>query len=1005
MLGSEDLLQLPTKSFFENDRQQQTEYERQPFDYDTVRAEIEETRALKSNADFLISKYIKASERVRSDMTKAKRKQQEQERTQGISSSSRLRSSSTSRQKKHINSGITGGRYYDGGGNNDSNNQRSTKTNLLSHCSGRTGDITSVARRNTGVVMAKTKRTQQRKLNRRKKTPSSTTTKLRKKAAINSSRGSGAANPNAKSPGAADRIFVSKRSSIRPSELDDIRTYPKKEVEIIRRSRKTKPKVGPTEIYDKRSKVKEARFVHDNVARNADESRGLLRDSEALLGLSSVSQKLTILADTRDLQEQQQQRNDNIVDEDGPSPRFLRPQPTAKSFSPEVQKHQHYKPSLNPAATILNVPKATTQSSLPHQQTVPPQIIYQQVQQPAIDPEFVRVTNEKLAQAEEMVRKLNSQTALLETTNAALKSQLLSQESRVLEIERRERYELDRKQKLEQEKRIREAEAKFAMEKLKDAEKAKEDAISIVKTLESANKNLQKGCEALQDQVMEHQKRADRADTVSVKLREASYQQHLKAIGQQASEVAAKLAHDLGAIDNFDDLCEVLVTELLMEELGISNTKVDAEVVNKTSNNIENDKAKPRATFLKSELQQRGEVLAEEPAEEVESFDEVANGTNAKTDADKDVEEEYDDDDFDDEEDEDNTDKIKEATKIGKLPGNTNTSENGIFATRLHMEINKLREDLAKDVELRQTIAEERIRREGMEDRIKIMAEKEALFERAAKAEAELKQAAEREKYMEKLHLSMQQELSLQQKLEAAEVKAQFMELQIKKKEDEERALKKKLVLEGERADTFALAATRAVAQQPVVHSSVIMPPPTSEKKKSVIAEEDNSEKEDDEFKDDEEEEPRAYTILYARPDDDILYTKYGDSGEFHMDATENDEDSHYNSMLSDHSYANLTNASNYTSEDSSLLENTTEASVISGVDSLLEDSDVSNKIDESSASEIDIDALVGTGKGSYTHQYVNNCLRIESISATKKLEINKLISQVGPNLNLVGDL
>jgi hypothetical protein len=82
------------------------------------------------------------------------------------------------------------------------------------------------------------------------------------------------------------------------------------------------------------------------------------------------------------------------------------------------------------------------------------------------------------------------------------------------------------------------------------------------------------------------------------------------------------------------------------------------------------------------------------------------------------------------------------------------------------MEINKLRDDLAKDVELRQTIAEERYRREGMENRMKVMAEKEALVERAAKAEAELKQAAEREKYLEKLHLSMQQELSLQQKLE-----------------------------------------------------------------------------------------------------------------------------------------------------------------------------------------------------------------------------------------------
>ena len=66
-----------------------------------------------------------------------------------------------------------------------------------------------------------------------------------------------------------------------------------------------------------------------------------------------------------------------------------------------------------------------------------------------------------------MVRKLSTQTSLLETTNAALKSQLLSQESRVLEIERRERYELERKQKIEQEKRLKEEEAKFAKARLK----------------------------------------------------------------------------------------------------------------------------------------------------------------------------------------------------------------------------------------------------------------------------------------------------------------------------------------------------------------------------------------------------------------------------------------------------------------------------------------------------------------------------------------------------------
>ena len=278
-------------------------------------------------------------------------------------------------------------------------------------------------------------------------------------------------------------------SSIRPSELDDIRTYPKKEVEIIRRSHKTKPKSGPTEIYDKRTKSKEARFVGDQTAFNENEKRGLARDSEKLLGLSSVSQKLTILADTRESSNQEVSQ----ADRDGPSPRFLRPQPTAQSMSPDSARVQYPQQSSNsPSATMLR------QDTLPQQilqpSTLPPKIIYQQVQapQPSIDPDFVRETNEKLAKAEEMVKKLTTQTSLLETTNAALKSQLLSQESRVLEIERRERYEIDRKQQLENEKRVREEEAKVAAIRLQDAEKAKEDAISIVKTLESANKNLQK---------------------------------------------------------------------------------------------------------------------------------------------------------------------------------------------------------------------------------------------------------------------------------------------------------------------------------------------------------------------------------------------------------------------------------------------------------------------------------------------------------------------------------
>lgn len=989
MLGSEDLLQIPTRTF---NSSPQSNYQNETFDYDNIRAEIEETRALKSDADSLISKYIKASERVRSEMNKAKRKQQGQFQSVSQVNNSRQRHQQGQTRNAHINSGTTGARYYDGGGN-------TIKTRNTNRGRGAGERNKDGGRRKKGVVMAKTIRKNTTRKSRKKIV--SSTTKLRKKAAINSSRQSNKS-PNATSPGTADRIFVSKRSSIRPSELDDIRTYPKKEVQIIRRSRKTKPKVGPTEIYDQRSKVKEARFVKDNVPQNDDESRGLLRDSEKLLGLSSISQKLTILADT----------SNNY--EDGPSPRFLRPQPTAQSFSPDVlhqqqQQQQQYNSQLNPSATILQAQNSRTQQPSPSSQ---PQIIYQQVQQqahspsppqqPSIDPEFVRITNEKLAQAEEMVRKLSTQTSLLETTNAALKSQLLSQESRVLEIERRERYELERKQKIEQEKRLKEEEAKFAKARLEDAEKAKDDAISIVKTLESANKNLQKGCEALQDQVIEHQKRADRADMISVKLREASYQQQQKLIGQQASVVATRMAHDLGAVDNFDDLCEVLVTELLMEELGLKS-KNNSNVVNNDNNN-NNNEVKPSAKFVAPSQPpyKRKEHPITQPLEEVESADEIDSDANTNDAADDKMEEDYDDDDFDDEE--------EEITKSAPPPRNNDNNNaapfsNEMFTTRLHMEINKLRDDLAKDVELRQTIAEERYRREGMENRMKVMAEKEALVERAAKAEAELKQAAEREKYLEKLHLSMQQELSLQQKLETAEANAQFMERQMKKKEEEERALKERLALEGERADSFALAATRVVAQQPLVDTSAIIPPPTSpnQKQTNVVEEKktDANDNDDDiDFIDEEEEQPRAYTILYARPNDDVLYTKYGESSDYDLNATGNDDDSHYNSLLSDHSYANLTNASNYTSEESSILENTygTEMSDISGADSLLDESDTTNKIDESSASEIDIDALAS--KFNLVDQ--QDHLKVQPVSSTQKMEINNLLSRAVTRKNVV---
>ena len=184
--------------------------------------------------------------------------------------------------------------------------------------------------------------------------------------------------------------------------------------------------------------------------------------------------------------------------------------------------------------------------------------------------------------------------------------------------------------------------------------------------------------------------------------------------------------------------------------------------------------------------------------------------------------------------------------------------------------------------------------------------------------------------------------MSLQQKLQVAEAKAQFMEMQMKKQEDEELRLKEKLVLEGERADTFALAATRAAAQQPLAANGVgVPPPPSPESREQTVV--NNKENDDDVLEEtsqisETEEEPRAYTIIYARPNDDVLYTKYGDLEESGLDSTQNFEDSHYNTILSDHSYAKLTNDSALDSEESSMLEQTsgTDFSAISGADSIL---------------------------------------------------------------------
>ena len=180
-------------------------------------------------------------------------------------------------------------------------------------------------------------------------------------------------------------------------------------------------------------KSKEARFVGDQTAFNENEKRGFARDSEKLLGLSSVSQKLTILADTRESSNQEVSQ----ADRDGPSPRFLRPQPTAQSISPDSARVQYPQQSSNsPSATMLR------QDTLPQQilqpSTLPPKIIYQQVQplQPVLT---LTLSGKPTKNWQKLKRWYRSwlHKRLYWNDKYALKSQLLSQESRVPKIERR----------------------------------------------------------------------------------------------------------------------------------------------------------------------------------------------------------------------------------------------------------------------------------------------------------------------------------------------------------------------------------------------------------------------------------------------------------------------------------------------------------------------------------------------------------------------------------------
>ena len=171
--------------------------------------------------------------------------------------------------------------------------------------------------------------------------------------------------------------------------------------------------------------------------------------------------------------------------------------------------------------------------------------------------------------------------ALLETTSEALRSQLLNTESRNIELEKQQQRAREAAAQEAEAKKHRDLEIEMAKKRMEDALAAKSEASEMVETLKKANLTLQKGCEVLQDQVVSHQKRADKADMRSLQIREEQHQNRNQTYNTQRAVALSQVsAH------NFDDLCSLLVAELCYENLISPTSTTSMSLPNDENNKV-----------------------------------------------------------------------------------------------------------------------------------------------------------------------------------------------------------------------------------------------------------------------------------------------------------------------------------------------------------------------------------------------------------------------------------
>ena len=921
MLGSPDLLTLSSR------RERRAESGLLgTFDYDDIRRELDESRAIKYQTDRILSQYLKASEKA-SKMAKRPEPQSNGSARLDTSDEDERLLPKTSRSAPQ-----------------EKRRRRKGKANSTARNTTKPRPKRKMGR--SKVIMERplpTKKKEKDELARQAAQRKQQAAQLAKKRT----------NPNAGSPGTANRLFVSKKSWIRPAELDCIRTVPKPEVQIIQRSGRRRPKQAPTEVLDMRTKAYDAQFV--SVSGRDRSDRGLARrerDSERILGLSSVSQRLTIHAESDEthLQSRQASRLQ------GPSPRMLRPEPVAKSRSPVATVLPQEQQNLGAATPTLlkqSPPKSVGDALASAVAAVEPQVEtspVHPVQEIASRSKPLAMPSSTLEASEEMIRQLQAKTALLETTNEALKSQLLNTESRSIETERRERaVRAARTQEAEEQKRMA-AETEMAKQRMEDALKAKNDAFSMVETLKDANTTLQKGCEVLQEQVVAHQKRADNADMTAVQLREEQYQKNVQRQNTQRTVALSQVsAH------NFDDLCSLLVAELCYENLAPPTKGPPASSLRPEKPSFERTKPAPTARVL----HQTADVYKALPTANEDTAPvaaEVSNEENSEDDYDEDYENEF--------EDDDASKLSKEESAVANTtPADAPTAlpvvdqskfVNDAFVLRLQGELEQLRQNVNKNAEFEKQAYEERMKREVMEEKMRFVKDREGLMLRLGEAEAKALRGEQQEEHIKELHRAIQQSTTLQQRLEEEERRRVEAENVLRRTEIEKLKLQEKLNEEAKRADSFALAATAAVASQPLDAPRSPVPKPGGARLKQVIpavasdeaerveskavateepvstgdreepiVQADNeggvSEKVDESQEEEEvviDEGPRTYTILYARPNDRRLT---GEDSILSDTALEESHNSNYNSLLSDYSFG--ANSDRNMSSDDSLLD------------------------------------------------------------------------------------